>query len=280
MDNRTKGILFTVFAALIWSSGGLFVKLLPQDAYTILFYRSFFTSIFFLVVFGKKSLKFNKNSLLTGLFYLPLMLCFVISTKLTTAANSIFLQSTGVAYVLLLEPIIRKTKLMRIDILTVILSFIGMMLFFIEGFEMNTNVMGLFIALCSGLASAGVILSQKTNSYEYVPGGILIGNLLVVLVTSPWFIQNPVPATDEMVMLMFLGFIQLGVGFLLFALGQKYISAIDSALISLLEPIFNPIWVMIGYGEVPTLLPIIGGFIILSSLAFRLWWLKGRKVAA
>lgn len=279
MDQKSKGILFTILAAVIWSSGGLFVKLLSQDAFTILFYRSLFTSIFFLVVLGKKSLKFNKNSIITALFYAPLMLCFVVSTKMTTAANAIFIQSTGVAYVLLLEPLIRKTKLLRIDVLTVVFSFIGMMLFFIEGFEMDTNVLGLFIAMLSGLASAGMMISQKTNSFEFVPSGVLLGNVFVVLITLPWFIKNPIPETKEMAMLMFLGFIQLGVGFLLFAIGQKYISAIDSALISLIEPILNPVWVMIGYGEVPTLLPIIGGAIILSSLAFRLWWMKTKRMS-
>jgi drug/metabolite transporter (DMT)-like permease len=274
MHQYYKGILFTILAAVVWSTGGLFVKLITLDAFTILFYRSFFTAIFFLVVLGKKTLKINKNTLITAIFYAPLMLCFVVSTKMTTAANAIFIQSTGVAYVLILEPLIRKTKLLKIDIATVVFSFIGMMLFFIEGLEMKTNVIGLFIALLSGLASAGMMISQKTNSYEYVPGGILLGNLLVVIITLPWFIKNPIPPSNQLLMLMFLGFVQLGVGFLLFAMGQKYISAIDSALISLLEPILNPVWVMIGYGEIPTLLPVIGGFIILSSLVFRLWWMK------
>ncbi len=274
---KNKGISLSVLAAILWSTGGLFVKLLPQDAFTILFYRSFYTVIFFIVVFGKKLLKINKYSVFSAFLYLPLMLCFVTSTKMTTAANAIFLQATGVAYVLLLEPILLKTKLLKIDTLTVIFCFVGMSLFLIEGFDFSATNPGIYIAMLSGLASAGVILSQKKNSDEYRPGGIVLGNLLVMLVTSGSFLKNPYPSFNENAMLMFLGFVQLGLGFLLFLYGQKYILAVESAMISLLEPLFNPVWVMVGYGEVPGILPMLGGLIIILSLVFRLLWIAKYK---
>ncbi len=277
---RNKGILFSVIAALLWSTGGLFVKILPQDAFTILFYRSFYTIVFFVIVLRGKLLKINKHSLLSAALYAPLMLCFVTSTKLTTAANAIFLQSTGVAYVLLLEPIFLKTKLLKIDILTVAFSFIGMLLFLIDGFDFSATNPGIYIAMLSGLASAGVMLSQKKNAAEYRTSGIVLGNIFVVLITLPSFVSHPYPSFNENLIFMFLGFVQLGVGFLLFVLGQKYIPAVESAMISLLEPVFNPIWVMIGYGEIPGVLPLIGGLIIVLSLVMRLAWIRSRKTMA
>ncbi|MBK8698934.1 MAG: DMT family transporter [Saprospiraceae bacterium] len=279
-DSHNKGILLSVLAALLWSTGGLFVKLLPQDAFTILFYRSAYTTIFFLLYFGKNVFKINRKSVTTAFFYAPLLLCFVSATKMTTAANAIFLQSTGVAYVLLLEPIFLKTKLKRIDIITVVLSFCGMALFLIEGFEIDATNPGIYIAMLSGLALAGILLSQKRNTFEYQTGGIFLGNIFVMVITIPWFLDNPLPTMEENAMLMFLGFIQLGLGFILFTYGQKYISAIEGAMISLLEPLFNPIWVMVGYGEIPTLLPVIGGIIIISALVFRLFWLRKYAVSS
>jgi drug/metabolite transporter, DME family len=267
---RNKGILYTVIAALLWSTGGLFVKLLPQDAFTILFYRSFYTCIFFIVVFQKKLLNINKYSFYSAALYAPLMICFVTSTKLTTAANAIFLQATGVAYVLLLEPIFLRTKLLRLDILTVIFCFIGMSFFLIDGFEFSATNPGIYIAMLSGLASAGVMLTQKKNTDEYRLSGIVMGNILVMLITLPFFLKNPLPTIQENAMFMFLGFVQLGIGFVLFVIGQRYIPAVESAMISLLEPVFNPIWVMIGYGEVPGLLPMVGGLIIVLALLMRL----------
>ncbi|MBK7009496.1 MAG: DMT family transporter [Saprospiraceae bacterium] len=279
-DDRNKGILLSVLAALLWSTGGLLVKVLPQDAFTILFYRSLYTSLFFLLYFGKKAFKINKRSVLSACFYAPLLLCFVSSTKMTTAANAIFLQSTGVAYVLLLEPLLLKTKLLKIDILTVILSFVGMALFLIDGFEMSATNPGIYIAMLSGLALAGILISQKSNAFEYQTGGIFLGNIFVLLITSPWFFSKPLPTFQENAMLLFLGFVQLGLGFLLFTYGQKYITAIEGALISLLEPLFNPLWVMIGYGEVPGLLPMTGGLIIIGALVVRLLYLKRLRLQA
>ncbi len=276
---RNKGILYSVLAALLWSTGGLFVKILPQDAFTILFYRSFYTVLFFIVVLRGRLFKVNKYSLISAALYAPLMLCFVTSTKLTTAANAIFLQATGVAYVLLLEPIFLKTKLLKIDIITVVFSFTGMLLFLIDGFEFSATNPGIYIAMISGLASAGVMLTQKKNIAEYRTSGIVLGNLLVMLITLPSFLSHPWPSFNENLIFMFLGFVQLGVGFLLFVIGQKYIPAVESAMISLLEPVFNPIWVMIGYGEIPGLLPLLGGIIIILSLVFRLAWIQKQRMA-
>jgi drug/metabolite transporter (DMT)-like permease len=260
-------------AAILWSTGGLFVKLLPQDAFTILFYRSLYTSIFFLIFLNKKVFNFNKISFLTGLCYVPLMVCFILSTKMTTAANAIFAQSTGVAYVLLLEPIFLKSKLKKIDILTVTLCFAGLLLLLFNDFNASSINSGIYIAMGTGIASAAIMLLQKMNQAENVASGIFLGNLLVVLVTSFAFFKNPLPSLNENLILMFLGFIQLGLGFVLFMWGQRVLAAVDSALISLLEPIFNPIWVAIGYGEIPNTITALGGIIIIFSIVGRLLYL-------
>ena len=89
-QTRKMAIIMTVLAAVLWSSGGLFIKLLPQNAFTILFYRSFYAALIFIVIFGKNIFKFNKLSLISSMLYAPLLITFVTSTKLTTAANAIF----------------------------------------------------------------------------------------------------------------------------------------------------------------------------------------------
>lgn len=73
---------------------------------------------------------------------------------------------------------------------------------------------------------------------------------------------------------MILGFGQLGMGYFLFIYGQKYLPAIESSLIAMLEPILNPVWVFIGYGENPGWWAISGGIIIIFALTFRLWWIE------
>ncbi|MBK9733839.1 MAG: DMT family transporter [Saprospiraceae bacterium] len=270
-------ILVTVLAAILWSSGGLFVKLLQQNAWTILFYRSFYAALLFVFVYGKGLLKFNKLSIISSLFYAPLLITFVTSTKLTTAANAIFLQYTAPALVLLLEPYFIRTKLKKINIFTVIICFLGMCLFFVEQFTKPDNWYGIWIALSGGFIMTGMIITQKMNKPEFLPGGIFIGNLIVCVITLPWMIESSWPTPTENYYLMILGFGQLGLGFVLFLIGQKHLPAIESSLISMLEPILNPVWVVIGYGESPGFWAVIGGSVIIAGLIFRLYWIEVRE---
>jgi drug/metabolite transporter, DME family len=276
-ESRSYAISMTVLAALLWSNGGLFIKLLPQDAFTILFYRSFYAAIIFLPFFGKKLFVFNKLSIISSLFYAPLLITFVTSTKLTTAANAIFLQYTAPAFVLLLEPYFVRTKLKKINILTVVLCFLGMGLFFVEQFTTPDNWLGIGLALLGGVILTGLLISQKMNTPEFQPGAIFLGNIIVCLVTLPWFVSNPFPTGSENMYLMILGFGQLGLGFIFFLYGQKHLPAIESSLIAMLEPILNPVWVFIGYGEFPGYWALAGGLIIIAALIFRSYWIEVRE---
>jgi len=274
MDQRTKGIYATIIAATIWSTAGLFIKLLSQDAFTILFYRSLFSATAFLLILGKQALYVNKLTVIGALFYAPLIFCFVTSTKLTSAANAIFIQYAAPAYVLILEPYLLKTKLRRIDIFTVIFCIFGLLLFLMDEFEKPENLLGIGLAFISGIMWTGLVLSQRKNEPKYQGGSIFYGNIIVILCMIPWFQASPYPQGTELVYLLYLGFVQLGLGFILFTYGQRHIPAIDSSLIAMIEPLLSPIWVIIGYGEVPSVWAFVGGGIILSSLIFRMIWVR------
>jgi drug/metabolite transporter (DMT)-like permease len=273
-EQHHKAIWFTVIAAILWSTGGLFVKLLTLDAFTILFYRSFYAAILFIFIFRKQLLIVNKLTLVSALFYAPLLICFVSATKLTTAANAIFLQYTAPAFILILEPFFVRTKLLKINVITVILTFLGMILFFFDDFSDPENVWGIALALGSGVVLTGLLISQKMNAPAFQPGAVFWGNILVCLVTLPWFINNPYPDVTQNSYLLILGFGQLGLGFALFVYGQKHLPAIESSLISMLEPILNPIWVVIWYGEIPGFFAVAGGTVILVTLVFRMLYLN------
>jgi len=274
----SKGVLVTVLAAIVWSTGGLLVKLISLDAFTILFYRSFYAGLFFLIAFRSEALKFDRRALLVSLCYAPLLICFVTATKMTTAANAIFLQYISPAIVLVLEPRIMKTKMQNYNILTVILCTVGLSFFLLEQ-KSGHHWMGDALALLSGFFSAGLILSLKLSNRSQQMSGILLGNFWVVLICIPWFVRSENPPMDEHLMMAFLGLIQIGLGYLLFTYGQRRIPAIESSLIALLEPILNPIWVIIGFHEIPSFWSLVGGFVILSTLAIRMLYVNHiRKV--
>lgn len=269
MDNRTKGIIATVIAALIWSTAGLLIKLLPQDAFTIITYRALYTMLVFYLLFRKEVFRFNRQMWINSLFYAGLVITFITSTKLTTAANSIFLQYTGAAYILLLEPLLFKLPLRRINIWTTIFCLAGMILFFLDGLSVEGG-WGIVLAALSGFMFAGLFLGQRSNAPEYHVSAVFFGNIWLVLIGMPSFLASAPPTLDEHLMLAFLGIIQMGIGFALFTYGLQRITAIEASLIGMLEPLFNPIWVMIGYGEVPSVLSWVGGGIIITALVVRL----------
>ncbi|MBK6565198.1 MAG: DMT family transporter [Saprospiraceae bacterium] len=276
-DQHQKAIWLTVIAAILWSTGGLFVKLLTLDAFTILFYRSFYAALLFIVLFRKQLLVVNKLTFISALFYAPLLICFVSATKLTTAANAIFLQYTAPAFILILEPFFVRTKLLKINVITVILTFLGMLLFFFDDFSGPDNMLGIILALAGGVVLTGLLISQKMNAPAYQPGAVFWGNILVCLITLPWAVQNPFPDVVQNSYLMILGFGQLGLGFALFVYGQKYLTAIESSLISMLEPVLNPVWVIIWYGEIPGYFALTGGAIIVFTLMYRMIFLHRMK---
>lgn len=253
---------------MLWSTAGLFIKLLPFEPLVILFYRAVCAVLLFGFLFGKSVFKLNLNTLIVSAFYMGLMMTFVFSTKMTTAANAIFLQYTSPVYILLLEPVLFKIPLKRINIITIIVCMLGMALFFIGDMEMG-SMPGNIVALFSGVSMAGMMLAQRKNAPERHEAAIFWGNLLMIFITFPAYLKSPAPNVTEWSMLLFLGFVQIGLGYVFFTYGLKRILAIESALIAMLEPIINPIWVFLGYGEVPSTLAIVGGAAIIIMLSIR-----------
>ncbi len=267
-DAHRKGLAAVITAAVLWSTGGLFIKLLPFDALTILCYRSLFAGILFAVLFRRVLFKLDALTLAISLMYAGLLWTFVTSTKLTTAANAIFLQYTAPVYIMLLEPLLFKTRLRRIDLISLPVCVAGMLLFFADDLQIG-DARGNWIALGSGAMLAGIILGQRFNEPERYETAIFWGNVWVALIGLPAWLQAPAPTPAQWGMLLFLGFIQIGLGYVLFNYGLKRVPALESSLLAMLEPVLNPVWVVIGYGEWPGLWALLGGSIIVVMLAVR-----------
>ena len=174
---RRMGLVAVVLAALLWSTGGVFIKLLTLPPNAILGLRALFAATLFAVLFRKKVLQFSWNIALVAGFNAALVTTYVFSMKLTTAANAIFLQYTAPVYLILLEPLLFRFKLARINILTVIVCIIGMGLFFMGDLEIG-DMRGNILALASGIFLAAMMLAQRFNPPERHEAAIFQGNLI------------------------------------------------------------------------------------------------------
>ena len=268
LSEHQKGLLYVFTAALLWSSGGLFIKLISLSAMHLSFFRCLIAAITFVLIFRKRVLLINKLSIINSLFYAVVLITFVIATKTTTAANAIFLQATAPIYVLIFEPLFNKTRYERINIITVGVCILGMILFFVGKLEPG-HLEGNFIALLSGITFAALFLGMKQNDQQYQQSSIFWGNILVALVCIPFLLSMGAISISDLWMVTFLGVFQIAFAYAFFASGLKRILAVEASIISMVEPVFNPVWVFLGYGEVPTLTAIIGGLIILGAIIVR-----------
>jgi drug/metabolite transporter, DME family len=265
---HNTGIAAIALAAILWSTGGLFIKWINLPPISILTYRAFFAALLFLLVFKRKVLVLTPKILLVSCFYALLVGTFVFATKLTTAANAIFLQYTAPLYLIILEPWLFKYKLSLQNGLTAVFCMLGMGLFFLDEFSLG-GLLGNLLALISGVALAGMMLAQRNNPQHHHEASIFWGNVWVVIIGFTFTVNAPFPTVNDWFMLSFLGFIQIGLGYMLFTFGLKRVSALESSLVAMLEPILNPVWVMIGFGEMPGFYAIIGAAIIIFALVFK-----------
>ena len=264
-------IMSSVVGALLWSTGGLGIKWADMDAASILLYRSLFAGLLFILLFRKKALIFNRYAFIGSLLYVGLVYSFVNATKLTTAANAIFLQYTAPILILLLEPMFLKTQFERRDAITVLLCICGMSFFLFEDFEVPGQFTGILFAACSGVILSFFLLTQRMRAAVHTETTIFLGNMWVVLLMAPQVDLSSLPPVKDLTIVAWLGIFQLGLGYAFFNFGQKHLRAIESSIIAFIEPIFNPVWVMIGYGEIPGLWACIGGIIIPATLLLRIF---------
>lgn len=267
-SEHNKGILAVFFTAVLWSSGGLLIKLVTLNSMQISFFRCLIAAVVFALMFRKRILRVNKLSLLNSFTYAAVLILFVIATKTTTAANAIFLQSTAPIYVLIFEPILTKTHWEKLNIITIIICFLGMILFF-TGDLTPGDIEGNIAALLAGVAFAAFFLGMKKNDPQYGESSIFYGNIIVTLFCIPFITDMNTISTENLTLVTLLGVFQIAFAYALFSYGLKRIIAVEASIISMFEPVLNPIWVFIGYGEVPSFFAIIGGIIIITAITAR-----------
>ncbi len=275
-QNTFPPIAFIVIAVLLWSTGGLFIKMTTLDSFAVNLGRSFFAAITVAVFTYKKGLRLDKFTLLSAFLYAGTLSCFVYATKNTTAANAIFLQYTAPIYILIFAPFILKEKFRFSDLLTVVLCIAGMSFFFLEPQNAaNTLAANVFAGNIAALASGlffGLyfILLRHPKSLRVNPAlSVFYGNIIIVLLMLPFLASNPPEqlTSNDFLAILFLGVFQIGIAYILFTKGiADGVRSLDASIIGFIEPLLNPVWVFVFVGERPSLWALLGGTIIIAAV--------------
>jgi drug/metabolite transporter, DME family len=262
-------VLFVLAAALLWSTGGLFIKATPLGALELSFGRSLLAALTVAVLTRREGFRLDLKTLVASVLYAALLVLFVVANKLTTAANAIFLQYTAPVYVLVLEPLVFKERFRRGDFITVAACVAGMSLFFVGRLRPD-DVAGNLAALGSGLCFALflLLLRHQRGGESNRASSVIYGNLLICLVTLPAFARAATTLTTKDVLIVsYLGVIQIGLAYTLFTLGiARGVRSLDAGVVGYIEPMLNPVWVFLFLGERPSRWAAAGGCIIIVAV--------------
>jgi len=265
-------VVFVLVAVFLWSTGGLFIKLTTLDAYQVTFFRSLFAAVTVLIITRKDGLKINVFGIVATLIYCLLLFLFVWATKKTTAANAIFLQYTAPIYILILAPFVIGEKFHWRDLVTVVVVLAGMSLFFVGQLRLE-DYQGNIAALGSGILLGLYIMLLKHPKADGLNPVITViyGNFLLALVNLPSGISAlPTMTGMDWFAVTFLGIFQIGISYILFIKGVRGgTRPLDASLIGFIEPLLNPVWVFIFVGERPSQWALLGGAIIVVTIAIH-----------
>jgi len=271
LDKFPPSILVLV-AVLLWSTGGLFIKLTTLSASQVTFFRSLLAAVTVALFTFRNGLGINLPGIFTSIIYATLLFLFVWATKHTTAANAIFLQYTAPIYIVLFAPFLIGEKFRWSDLVSVLVCLGGMSLFFVGQLRLQ-DYQGNFAALGSGLFLGLYIMLLRHPRLRETNQAITViyGNLLLVLINLPAGISALSTITSsDLLYVGFLGVFQIGISYILFIRGVvNGVRPLDASLIGFLEPILNPIWVLLFVGERPSRWATIGGIIIVAAVAFH-----------
>jgi drug/metabolite transporter (DMT)-like permease len=261
---RNKAILLLIFTAILWSSGGLFIKLIDWSPLSIAGGRSGISAIVLLLYIRRPLAKLNKTIIFGTLSYALLVFLFVSANKITTSANAILLQFTAPVWVLLISWIFLKEKIQKIDILTTGAVLFGMALFFMGNLKPG-GLLGNVFGILSGVAMASMVIFLKRAQGKEALDVIILGNIVCFVCGLPFLLQEH-PTSSSLEGIAFLGVIQLGISYIFYVTAIKHVSALEALLIPVLEPLLNPVWVFVFTGERPSSFALLGGAIVIATI--------------
>lgn len=274
---KNTAILEMLVCATLWSIAGIFIKLIPWNAFVIAGLRSLFAGLVVLVYMKIRRLRLilNRRTVVAGLCMALLFFCFVGANKLTTAANAIVLQFTAPLFIMVLSVLFLHQKFRRADVLAVVFTMAGISLFFFDQLTPG-HVLGNVVAILSGLFMALMYMNLGSCPETERMSSILIGQTLTFLCGVPLlFKTHPAFSALPVLYVVILGVVQLGIPYVLCARAAEHCPPLACSLLGALEPLLNPIWVFLFDGEAPGVFALAGGAVVIVTVT--LWCIFGQR---
>ena len=282
MHPRTAARLQLATAAALFSTGGAAIKAASElSAWQITGFRSGVAALAILAMTSRARRGWSPRVMLVGVAYAACLTLFVLANRLTTAANTIFLQSTAPLYLVVLGPWLLKEPVRRQDLGFLVAVGLGLSLFFI-GVESPVAtapdpVRGNLLAVASGFFWALTVcglrwMGSGGGARGSAEAAVVSGNLTAFLVALPLALPLGGASLADWGLVVYLGVFQIAVAYVLVTRALAVIPALEASLILLVEPVLNPVWAWIVQGERPGPWALLGGAVILGATTLKGWF--------
>ena len=266
MNKENKGLWLVLLGAIAFSLGGLFVKLIPWMPVSTNAGRCIFSSLMiysYIRISGHKVV-INRTVILGAVFVAAMLVCYVASMKMTSAASAIVLEYTAPVFIILFEALLFHKKPTKLDLIVCIVVFLGIVLVVSGGSE-NRTFAGDMIALLSGVFYALTIMLNDFEKGDSL-SSVLFGHMLTVVIGLTFIMRESDFSARTLLLVAALGIFQAGAGYTLLTVGLKHCEALSGSLVASIEPVLNPILVAIFYGEYVSLRAIVGAIIVIGTI--------------
>ena len=266
--SHKKAIAITCFVALMWSLAGFNIKMIEWSPYAIAAGRSLVAVILLApMVLRKGFQKIDRYVIGGAICYAAFNYCFITSTTLTSSAIAIMMQYTAPIYVALLSWLFLRERVGWADIISVGFVFLGMIFFFLDS-NSGGSLKGNIVSIFNGITFAGISIFLRLQKDGNPALSMYLGNVISAVAGLPIMWNAGMPDTISLLFLLLAGLL-VAVSYTLYAKASTGLSALETVLIPIIDPVMNPVWVFLFLDERPGALTIVGAAVILVSVTIR-----------
>ena len=266
MSHR-KAIYYQALAAVLFSTGGLLLKVVSVEPMALMGVRSAIAALVIGLFMGRPRFHRSLPQLGGAIALAGAQGFFIFANRDTTAANAIFIQYTAPVFVAFFGIRYLREPVGKLDWLSLATIGVGLLFFYSDGLT-AAGATGNLYALLAGLAFAWFLLFMRKQKDASTIETVFLGNVLAALLGLP-FLREVAPSAVDWSGMLILGVFQIGLPFILVARAIKELTAVKAVLIQALEPILSPLWVVLFIGETPTPLALLGGAVVVGAVTLR-----------
>lgn len=262
--------LYIITAIFIWSSLGIIVRLADTQLIYIIFFPSvvaFITQTMMVLFTGARREIPSPGRipplLLLGPVFLMNHLLFFYAFTHTTIGNAVLTHYTAPVFVAVLSPLLLRESTSRIVIISICISSIGLALL-LKGFSFSSqHIAGITAGTLSGLTYAFIIIIGRFLALQYRPLIItVVQNLTVVIILLPFIREIPL---ESMGYFIVMGLVHSTAAPLMYIRGLREVRANKASILGYLEPVGAMLLALIIFSELPGLMSLVGGGLIIVS---------------